>query len=220
MVVTEEIQNEIIVGHEELKLSRRFYIVSASRSPPGLFISCFSVSLQLKSVRHPSIKLEVTKVGREDGERVPFLDLDVFLQSGIKRFQYTMYRKPLSLYLYLPTTSSHPGHVFRGLVRGIRKRILRRCQGKEGQEKELLLSASHLRQRGYSMNFLKKHLMANVRNEKKSINTGKLHLGLMFDKRNKAKKIRRILREVVPDVNFFNRVQRSRFQRFYRDTWK
>ena len=70
------------------------------------------------------------------------------------------------------------------------------------------------------MNFLKKHLMANVRNEKKSINTGKLHFGLMFDKRNKAKKIRRILREVVPDVNFFNRVQKSPFQRFYQDTWK
>ena len=102
----------------------------------------------------PCIKTEVTQ---PSGLVVNYLDLILDLGtyhcpgSYGGQVSFSLYRKPLNIYQYLPRSSCHPSNVFRSLIFCEASRVLRRCSSLPHAESELKFFTRKLLDKGYPM---------------------------------------------------------------------
>ena len=86
--------------------------------------------------------------------------LDLKICKGHRFRQYStqdveIYTKPISKFLYLHGTSSHPKHVFTGIVKGEIIRFLRNTSDHETWTRKVKMLFNMLIQRGYTKSILK-----------------------------------------------------------------
>ena len=83
---------------------------------------------------------------------VPYLDLSLAFEGDEPSWQ--LYQKPMSKHLYLKPTSAHPTSVFKGIVLGGVKRILRRCKHSKDAVSWIRKFEHDLVDRGYRPQFI------------------------------------------------------------------
>ena len=95
-------------------------------------------------------------VTAERHARVNFMDLDLALKRERTRtlVSFRPYRKPGNAYAYIPFTSFHGRHTFRGWVLAELLRLLTHCSSEGAWMEEARFFYNHLRARGYPGYFL------------------------------------------------------------------
>lgn len=83
----------------------------------------------------------------EAEEKAVFLDLDIRKENG--RFEYSVYSKPISRFLYIPFASFHPITKKRGFITTEILRFVRLSSKRRWFIKACQNFYNHLRQRGY-----------------------------------------------------------------------
>jgi hypothetical protein len=89
----------------------------------------------------------------EPTKKMEFMDIEMELQSD-GNISFTLYEKPLNLYLYIPPDSAHPPGMLPGLVFGNVLRIFQLCSYPDDKKRRLCTFFRRLRARGYSENAL------------------------------------------------------------------
>jgi hypothetical protein len=84
----------------------------------------------------------------EPSLQIDYLDITIRIDSEC-RLQTTLFEKPLNLYLYLPSHSSHPPGVLTGLVYGMIRRVYRLTSCPDDCFNYLKKFYRRLRERGY-----------------------------------------------------------------------
>ena len=93
--------------------------------------------------------------------QVNYLDLDMSLQRVVSwtgatiRVLFRPYRKPGNAYAYIPFSSFHGRHTFRGWVLAELLRLLTHCSTPELWREEGSIFYHHLCSRGYPWSFLR-----------------------------------------------------------------
>ena len=76
--------------------------------------------------------------GCEDlGDKVVFLDLEIWIDRKEQRFMFKPHTKEISLLLYLPPHSAHPKDVWKGMIHGLLSKYWRHCCRIEDYRKEV-----------------------------------------------------------------------------------
>jgi hypothetical protein len=88
-------------------------------------------------------------------EQANFLDLDMNLQRAGTRIIFRPYRKPGNAYAYIPFTSFHGRHTFRGWVLAELIRLMTHSSTPELWKEEIGIFYHHLCSRGYPRYFLR-----------------------------------------------------------------
>ena len=92
-------------------------------------------------------QIQVSHDPSEDGKRVSFLDLDLYIRAHVIRF--STYRKPLCSYNYTSFDSCHPSNVKNCIIATEAVRLLRTNDCESSFRSQLGLFRSKLFQRGY-----------------------------------------------------------------------
>ena len=80
----------------------------------------------------------VTDLACEPGAEVAYLDLTVSLvhHTGDQVVHFSIFRKPLNKYMYLPRSSCHSPHIFLSMCFGEALRVSRRCTSKHAVQRQ------------------------------------------------------------------------------------
>ena len=62
-----------------------------------------------------------------EGKNVNFLDLSINLNNNTNKLDFNLYFKPTNTFCYLHTSSNHPGHMFKNIVKSLLIRYRRIC---------------------------------------------------------------------------------------------
>jgi hypothetical protein len=116
---------------------------------------CDTELLLISNQWNANIVWEITGTGRS----VNFLDLTISITAS-GRLDWTMFRKPMNLYMYTPMASSHPPAVFKSIIRGEFTRIERRCRDVRSRRHHEQIFIQSLRERGYPINFIRQQATA------------------------------------------------------------
>ena len=118
------------------------------------------ISLDWNGCENQEVALDPAKMVTQHHDRVIFLDLDISLQKKTRRKDTVMellirpYRKPGNAYAYIPFTSFHARHTFRGWVLAELMRLLTHSSTPEIWKEEGRVFYHHLTSRGYPRWFL------------------------------------------------------------------
>ena len=118
------------------------------------------ISLDWNDCENQEVALDPAKMVTQHHDCVIFLDLDISLQKKTRRKDTVMellirpYRKPGNAYAYIPFTSFHARHTFRGWVLAELMRLLTHSSTPEIWKEEGRVFYHHLTSRGYPRWFL------------------------------------------------------------------
>ena len=82
-------------------------------------------------------------------EQANFLDLTIY-KTRHHGIAVRAYHKPMNKFLFLPTTSCHPPHIFNGWIRGYSQRLRVNCSNDADYESNIAEFRQHLYARGYT----------------------------------------------------------------------
>ncbi len=177
---------------------------------------------------HHCINIKLADSGTSN---VPFLDLAISIKHG--HILFDLYRKPLSIYQYLPRGSCHRSQVFRSLVFGEALRIWRRCSFSADAIRHLQFFKSRLILRGYSCEEIDKffalakakHLLANTFNPEAATRVKRLaFLKVRHSSSVKYHFLAGALAEhkhlLNSDIVCSSTSQKNIFRLLYRHTWR
>jgi len=203
--------------------------------------ACFTASLgtcqlvmETLNSWHSSIRWTLSGVGRHKDS---FLDLCLSLEQNSEatsRLRYTLHRKEMNKYLYLPRNSCHPANCFRAVIQGEAWRIHKRCDQSADVVRELAFFAGKLADRGYSYSEIEAsldrvnakfdvHASTGIKRRAPTDAQRVARLMLQFSSSVNLKFLRMCLKQVEPllrshlDVGF--RVQSNIFRTLYAATW-
>ena len=174
---------------------------------------------------NPNIVWKLSGEATKEGQEVAFLDVNLQINGHTDSIDYRLFTKPQNLFLYLPRDSNHPQHIFTGLLKSTRHRLLRRCKCTRQAEKELIAHAHQLHKRGYQWQELKKYLLHSTiakRTPQDTSDKPKVKFRYTYTSGLNKKVLKSILKRSlrpVADISFIEKLKPSFFMANYSYTW-
>ena len=106
--------------------------------------------MEILNSKRPSINLTF----KLDRQEATFLDLTLFKTETGDKIAVKAYSKPNNKFLFLPPSSCHPKHIFKGWITGYGRRLCINCTDPSDYKKNLDAFRQRLEDRGYTTNFI------------------------------------------------------------------
>lgn len=174
---------------------------------------------------HGNLRVELS------GENaVNFLDLALWLEN--QAVCWSLYSKPMNLFLYVPADSNHPLSSFKSIVTGGYVRCVRRNKTKADFERNWVKFQQRLKDRGFSLTTVNTILQQYQMRRKKSrgektMKVRKCYLKLPFNRdvkvswlRSTVQKHQHLLKQIAAaEVGISWRINQNFLKRNYRLAW-
>ena len=174
------------------------------------------------------LKFLLQQVGRD---AIPYLDVALSL-TRTNTVSWTLYRKPLNSYQFVPTSSAHPAGTFTSVVDGEAYRTLRSCKNFSDAQAQLKFLSCKLRDRGYDLIRVRSRIARLIRrftvshdrpSMTSSPRTRNVALVVPYSSCTNTRVINKILKRHSSGVHTFKlgfTVQRNLFRLLHRSNWR
>ena len=159
---------------------------------------------------------------------VNFLDLALWLENQV--VCWSLYSKPMNLFLYVPADSNHPLSSFKSIVTGGYVRCVRRNKAKADFEHNWVKFQQRLKDRGFSLttvNTILQQYQMRKNSREKTMKVRKCYLKLPFNRdvkvswlRSTVQKHQHLLKQIAAaEVGISWRINQNLLKRNYRLAW-